>query len=323
MRRLLSTINLTGILALLAVADLVFYRVISPLFLPNQSTTLFPQVLSFFAFYCAQLSSLLALTLVASALFRLLREGSIFPGPMRLPTGTIALFFIFLSVMGIFYIFSSPRYLTYLRLSHAFLVLFITRGIWLKNRPLSARIGVTLFALPLIAQALAEFLFQIGSKWINPIELARWGRAGILLFLAATPLLFCTRPLGLRRQLAGFLAAFLVLGTLLKMVITRFDLVQVVTYYGIRLELTELSTWRERAFLGLFMLAYSSFAFTVVTNLSQVGRSRLYGWGLVLIAATGLEITSPKLALFSLCGLLALAIASHQAPPIPETSAQE
>jgi hypothetical protein len=225
--------------------------------------------------------------------------------------------------MGIFSFFVSPRYLTHLRLSHAFLVLFITKGIWLKNRPLSARIGITLFALPLIGQALAVFLFQIGSKWINPIDLARWGRAGILLFLVASPLLFYTRPLGRYRLLAGIFAAILVAGSLVFAVVSRFDLVQVITFYGIRLELTGFATWRERALIGLVMMAYTSLAFALVTHLSREGSSRLYGWGLLIIAASGLEVTSPKLALFSLCGLLALVIASHREPlVVEETSAQ-
>jgi hypothetical protein len=323
MRRLPTTINLTGILALLAMADLVLYRLVYSLFLPNQSTALFPRALSFLAFFCAQLSSLLALILVVSALLRLLRDGSIFPGPMRLPVGTIALFFIFLATMGIFSIFVSPRYLTHLRLSHAFLVLFIAKGIWFKSRPLPARVGITLLALPLVGQALALFLFQIGATWVNPVSLAHWGQAGILLFFVVSPLLFTARPFGRPRLLVGLLTATLVAGSLLLAVISRFDLVQVVTYYGIRLELTGISTWRERTLLSLVILAYTCLSFALVTNLSREGRSRLYGWGLLLIAASGLEITSPKLALFSLCGLLALAIASHrEEEPSIEASAQ-
>jgi hypothetical protein len=49
------------------------------------------------------------------------------------------------------------------------------------------------------------------------------------------------------------------------------------------------------------------------------GKFRLAGWALLLLGVAGMEVGSPKPALFTLCGLLALAAATIQEerPPLP------
>jgi len=102
----------------------------------------------------------------------------------------------------------------------------------------------------------------------------------------------------------------------------RFDLMQAVAFYGLRIDLSGLALTSERVYTGLLIVAFACLGAATASCLSVRGPSRLTGWGLLLLAVAGFDMTSPKAALFTLCGLLALAIASVQTTPITAISPQ-
>jgi hypothetical protein len=91
--------------------------------------------------------------------------------------------------------------------------------------------------------------------------------------------------------------------------ILRFDLVQAALFYGLNIDLAGLASTTERLYSGALIAAFACLGAGITGCLWGPGKSRLAGWGLMLMAAAGAEITSSKPALFTLCGLLALAVA--------------
>jgi hypothetical protein len=103
--------------------------------------------------------------------------------------------------------------------------------------------------------------------------------------------------------------------------VQRFDLVQVVAYYGLRIDLTGLGSSAERLYAGALILAFACLGAATVGCLLEKGKSRLAGWALLLLGVAGMEIASARPALFTLCGLLALAAATARDNP-PDEAAQ-
>jgi hypothetical protein len=314
MRRFLSSINVTAFLALLAVADLVLFRLVDPLFLPSQPVAWGPRLVSGLALFAGQLSGVLGILVVGWAMARLLRDESVFPRGMRITVTTIGLFFLAVTGLGLLSVLVSPRYQTHMRISHAFLVLFIVLGCWRNQRPLRLRIGLSLLGIPMFLQVVALFLAQMPRPYVDPTLLAGLGRSGLLVFLAASPLLVVAHPIARRSVVVGMVASVLVAGALVATALARFDIMQVVAYYGLRLDLTGLHGGREQWMVSFVIVAYACLAFSIAASLIRKGPSRLTGWGLLLVGAAGMEANAPKLALFSLCGLLALAAASGHEP---------
>jgi len=310
MRRFLSSLNVTALLALLAVADLVLYRTITPIFLPTQPTGFVPRLVVHLASFCAHLAGVLGILVVALALARLLRDELVFPRGMRITVSTIGLFFLSIAGLGLLSVLVSPRYQTHMRISHAFLVLFILMGSWRNRRSLRSRIGLTLLGVPMILQVVALFLAQAADPRVDPVVLAGYGRSGLLLFLAVSPMVVLPHPIPRRSLIAGMAASALVVGVLVSAKLVRFDILQVTAYYGLRLDLTGMTGAAEQWMVSFVIVAYGCLAFAIASSLATKGASRLSGWGLLLVGAAGLEVNAPKLALFSLGGLLALAVAS-------------
>jgi hypothetical protein len=312
MRRLLLALNLTALLALAALADLVFYRVVNGVFLPSRHGTLAERLLSDFGLFVSNLAGILALLLGMVALLRALRSDDVFPRSMRITVSTVGLFFSVLSGLGVLWIVATPRYDVHLRISHGFLVFFLVLGIWHGTRPWRSKLGVTLFAMPVVIQAMALFFDRMSWSRLGPGQMVRVAHAVAIAAMTATPILLTPRPWKASRLVFAIGAGILFAIVLAAAAILRFDLVQAVAFYGLRVDLTGLAFSTEYLYTGALIVAFACLGASTVICLAVPGRSRLAGWGLLLLAVAGLEINSPKPALFTLCGLLALAIASAQ-----------
>lgn len=329
-RRLLAP-NLTAVLAVSALGELIFYRVLNAAFLPAQPSTVGQRLLVDLGSFLSNLSGILALVLAVGGLIRALNDDTIFPRSMRITVSTVGLFFSALAAMGVLWLLVTPRYQIHLRISHGFLVFFLMLGLWrgpTQRMQTSGagpawparlgwrcKLGVTLFAVPMVMEALALFAHRMAWARVDPAHIICAAHVLTWAAMCATPILLAPR-IRTAGQLAAALGAGILLGAGLGAVTAlRFDLVQAVAFYGLRIDLTGLSSSAEQLYVGALVLAAASLAAATVACLAVRGPSRLVGWGLLLMAVAGEDLSSAKAALFSLCALLALAVGSAQAQP--------
>jgi hypothetical protein len=229
---------------------------------------------------------------------------------MRITVSTVGIFFFVLAGLGILSFGGTPRYYVHLRISLGFLAFFLTLGIWHSERPRLIKLGVTLFALPLLLQALAMFSGSTGFAFLRPAEMLDIAHAAVLVAMVASPIFLVPRPWKGRQLLAALMSG-LILGVLLTYTVYwRFDLVQAIAYYGLNLDLTGVSSSAEHLQASAMVMAFSSLFVAVAGCVWAGGPSRLMGTGLAILAVAGLEMSAAKPALYTLCGLLALATAS-------------
>jgi hypothetical protein len=308
MRRRLPAPNLTALLALTALAELILYRIVSAIFLPSQNGTTAERWLADAALFVSNLSGILGLVLAVAALLHALGGDHIFPRSMRITVSTIGLFFCSLAGIGVLSSLA-PQYHVHLRISHGFLAFFLALGMWHSRRSWRSKLGVTLFAIPFVIQALAIFSLRMAWSQPNPSQLARLAHAIALLAMIAAPLLLTPRPWTTTRAAIAVAVGLAFAGGLGAATILRFDLVQAALFYGLHIDLAGLASTPEQLYSGALIVSFACLGAGIAGCLWGPARSRLAGWGLLLLAVAGAEIASPKLALFTLCGLLALAVA--------------
>ena len=316
MRRFFPALNLTAILALAALGDLILYRVVSGVFLPSQHGSPAERWVAGLALFFSNFSGLLGLLLVGVALVNALRSDRIFPRSMRITVSTIGLFFTTIAALDVLAILA-PRYHMYMRISHGFLVCFLALGVWHGLRRTRAKLAITLLAIPILLQPAALFVHRTGVAHIDAGQVLRASHLLALTAMMLTPLLLIPAPLGKIRLALATTVGVLIAAALSVAATLRFDLVQAVAYYGLHFELTGLASATERAYTSGLVLAIAGVCATATACVLKRGNTTLIGWGLFLIAATGLDVDSAKPALFSLCGLLALAAASIDESPTP------
>lgn len=306
MPRRLSAPNLTALLALSALGELIFYRVLNTAFLPARPATVAQQWLVGFGSFIANLSGVLALLLTVVGLVRAIGSNQVFPRSMRITVSTIGIFFSALATMGVLWLLVTPRYHIHLRISHGFLVFFLMLGVWHGARSLRAKVGVTLFALPMVLEAVAIFFHRMAWTRIEPGHIVRFAHAITWTAMCAAPVLLAPRLRGLK-HFAIMLVTGVSLGAGLGVATAlSFDVVQAVAFYGLRIDLTGLSSSAEVLFTGALVVGLSSLGAAAAACLAIPGPARLVGLGLVLIGVSGQDLSSVRPALFTLCALLAL-----------------
>jgi hypothetical protein len=311
MRKILAGLNLTALLALSALAELVLYRVVSAIFLPSQNGTSAERWVAGAALFVSNFSGILGLLLAVVALVHALRSDQIFPRSMRITVTTVGIFFSALAALGVLWILA-PRYHVHMRISHGFLVFFLALGVWHGTRPWRSKLAITLFATPIVLQAAALFAHRMAWSRLDPAQMVRVGNAIALAAMTATPVLVAPWPWR-KARIAVTVATGAVIAAALSAATTlRFDLVQAVAYYGLRIDLTGLGSSAERLYAGALIAAFACLGATTAGCLVEKGGARLVGWALLLLGVAGMEIASPKPALFTLCGLLAMAAATVQ-----------
>ena len=213
--------NLTAVLALAALADLVLYRLASHVFLPSPPARGMNRVLSDLGLYMSNLGSVLGVVLVAVVLLRALRGDTIFPRSMRITVSTIGLFFVMLATAGALALPVPDRFVAYLRISHAFLAGFVAAGLWHRRCPLRLKLAVTLFAAPIVLQTATMFCERMAWSPFLVDQVARMAQATAFFGLLLSAVLISPRP---RRgfQVPSMLAAGLVSLTLLSLAMVRY-----------------------------------------------------------------------------------------------------
>jgi len=315
MTRRLPAPNLTAVLAMTALGELIFYRVLNAAFLPAQPSTTAQRWLVDFGAFLSNLSGVLGLLLAVAGLVHALGSRRLFPRSMRFTVTTIALFFSALASMGVLWVFITPRYQIHLRISHGFLVFFMMLGVWHGSHARRAKAAITLFTLPMVLDAVALFLYRMAWTRVDPGQIVRFSHAVTWAAMCAASVLLAPR-IRRARHLAITLAAGILFGGALGAVTAlRFDLVQAVAFYGLRVDLTGLSSSAEQVYTAALIVALASLVAAATACLAARGQSRLVGWGLLLLAVSGQDLSSAKPALFTLCGLLALVMGTDPGAP--------
>jgi hypothetical protein len=300
--------NLTAVLAVAALADLLLLRLASHVFLPSQPAWGVARVLSDLGRFMSNLGGVLGVVLIAVVLLRALRGNTIFPPSMRITVSTVGLFFVFLASAGVLALPVPDRFVSYLRISHAFLAGFLAAGLWRRQCPVRLKLAVTFFAAPIVLQAATMFFERMGWSPFLVFQGARSAEASTFFALLLSPALIPPRP---RRgfQVASMLGAGLIsLGLLSLAMVRYFGLAQVVALYGLRFDLPVAAGVVGKAYAAMVVAAYVSVTVAGAACLTGDAASRLIAYGLLLLATTGHQFATPNHALFSLCGLCALAL---------------
>ena len=318
----LARLNLTALLAVLAVVDLLVDRLLTRLFLPpstleNPGARLLMSVGSFVSY----LSGALALLLFATGFLGLIRRRELYPRSLRMVASILAVFFVLLFIGCVSTYPGSPRLFIQLRTSQAFLTWLTIMAIWRAPLPGRTKLGVTLFMLPAILHTAALFTGEIASTRSGalPGHLARIGEIVAFLAAGAAPLLL---PGSLRSPRPGwpvwFLGGLAVLGVGL-LAALKFDLMQVLGLYGLRLELPPLGVPGAWAYLLLLALATFGTVTAVLPALLGGGGDRLLAYGIIMVVTAGYQISSPTDLAMATAGLLAMAVGvsrrGHPASP--------
>jgi hypothetical protein len=316
----LSRLNLTAILAALSVLDLVLDRVLVRLFLPSSNPAeTGGQVLAGGATFVSYLAGALALLVFATSFLGLLRRRELFPPSMRFLVSVLALFCIALLALCVSRFAVSGRLFVQLKTSHAFLSWLIALAVWRAPISIRARLGVTLFALPAVLHTIALFLNELGrGRGVAfTADLARIGELSAFLAAGAAPLLLPRSLRGARYAPAAWLLGIVAISVLLAGTLLKFDLVQLLALYGLRLDLPPLASQGAWAYVLLLALAVLGTFLVVLPAIGSGASDRLVAYGVIMLVTSGYQIASPSDLGVAACGLLALAVGvtRHQHPP--------
>ena len=308
MQKAIPSPNLTAVLAAAALADLLLFRLASHVFLPSQPTWGVARVLADIGLFMSNLGGVLGVVLVATVLSRALRGDTIFPHSMRITVSSIGLFFVLLATAGVLALPVPDRFVSYLRISHAFLAGFVAAGLWHRRCPIRLKLAVTLFAAPIVLQTATMFCQRMGWSASLVGQGGRTAQASTFLALLLSGVLISPRP---RRglQVAVMLGAGLISLALLALAMVRyFGLAQVVALYGLHFDLPVTAGVVGKLYAAMVMAAYVSATVAGAACLTGDAASRLLAYGVVLLATAGHQIEATNQTLFSLCGLCALAL---------------
>jgi hypothetical protein len=137
---------------------------------------------------------------------------------------------------------------------------------------------------------------------------------GTLLSAAIAPfLLLPAVPVPPRVRAASFALALLPVVLFGAALATRFHLVEALFLYGLRVELSPLSSARSVGSAVMVATALFGFGVCVLQSLATKGPTRLVGYGLILIFTSGHQVATVGQLVLGICGLLAVALGSDRA----------
>jgi hypothetical protein len=313
--------NLTAVLAALAVLDLGLDRIVGRLFLPSPAVaTASGRMLAQMGAFVSYLTGSLALLLFATGVFGLLRRRELVPRSMRFVVAVLAVFFVASLAISLSLFLMPQRLFIQIKTSHAFLSWLLVVALWRIAIPARVKLGVTLFALPAILHTAALFAAEMGFSRVDlrPADLARAGQILALAAAGAAPVLLSGRVRAAGQRTLVWLAGLVAVTTFAAVTLVKFDFLQLLALYGLRLDVPALSAPSAWAYVLLLGLALLGTVLFVVPALLSGGQERLAACGVILLVSAGYQISSPPDLATAACGLLALVVgAARRAPPPP------
>jgi hypothetical protein len=306
-----ARLNLTALLAVLAVLDLIVDRWLTRIFLPASSVVRpGPRALMFAGSFLSYLGGALALLLFATCFLGLIRRRELYPRSLRMVASILAVFFVVLFVFAVSTYPGSVRLYVQLRTSQAFLAWMTSLAIWYGGLAIRTKLGVTLFMLPSILHTLALFLGEAAAFRATalPGQLVRVGELIAFLAAGAAPFLLLRAPASGAGVKLGWVAGAVAATLVGVAAAIKFDLVQLLALYGLRLELPPLGVSGGWAYLLLFALAVFGAVTVILPGLRGDGGERLIAYGVIMVVTAGYQIASPQDLAISVAGLLAIAV---------------
>jgi hypothetical protein len=305
-----ARVNVTAVLLLVALVNLVVHRALAPLLLAGPALAKpWGRALASAGNFSYHLTTTLGLALFASSFVSLLRERVLFPRSLRFAASVFSLFFVALVGLGLSYLRLPEKLAVQLKTSHAFLCWFVAAAIWRLDLRARVKVGATLLCLPSVLHAAALFIAQMG--WTRHADvatkLARAGEVTLLGALALAPFLLPRTRLGGGRLLVVWAAGLLCLLALAGALLVDFDLAQAVARHALRLELPAPGTGVALAYGPVFLACALGCGVLSGRLLVSEGRDRLMALGALLTAVAGYQLQSPAELVTSACGMLAVA----------------
>lgn len=301
--------NLTAILVVVALLDLVFERLLGRLFMSPGCAGGLACTWARMAPFFLNLTGLLALMVGAGGVVGHLRRGELFPRGVRFTVAGLSLIFWLLVVLSLTFGRMPERYQFMLEASFGFVIaLLILSFLGSHAASTRTRLGFLLFALPTLLHVVALLMARRHGP-LNPGRLASLGELSLLAAAMAAPLLLLPRGVPRARWAAG-LAMAAGLGAFFSVAyLARTDLLQTVVLYTVQLELPRATTLLG----GTYILALLGFVTAAAVLLLSPGPARLSGLGICLMGSAGYQTSSPVALSLSMCGLVALSTGTLRA----------
>jgi hypothetical protein len=310
-------LNLTALVALATVSDLVGRRALAALLLPHAALSAGTNaaLVAAGAFF-SHFSGVLGLVLVATTLFSPWSRRLLFPRAIAVSLFLIGGLFVVLGAAGIASTLSDV-YLLYLKIMHAFLSAFVVIGFFRvgvgvgeRGQPtVRERLGIMLLVLPGVAHALGMFAER--APWLrDDLAATPFTDAGEWIALVTASLLpfLLLRRTRDRRNVAAVSAGVVAVALVALAVALRFDLTQALVLHGFRLDLPVPAGFMGLAHLALFSLGAGGFVTATLRLLLGSQEDRLIAYGLVTLVCAGYQSTTPSQLVLALVGLLAMGV---------------
>jgi hypothetical protein len=307
-------LNLTAVLAALAILDLAIDRLFCRVFV--SPLTGGGHAISVAGAFVSYLAGALALLLFASSFIGAIRRRELYPRSMRLVVSAVALAFVGLLALCVASSQLPEQRFVQLKTSFAFLAALTALALWRADTGLRPKLGMTLFVLPAVLHTAALFASEMG--WGQPgvaADLARVGELAALLAAGAAPLLLPPSVRGTRQAALAWGLGLAAAGLVVAGLLARFDLLHVLALYGLRVDVPPLAAAGAWGYGLLLVLAVLGTFLLVVPALAGSGADRLVGYGAIMLISAGYQIASPTDLGIAACGLLAMAMGIARRSP--------
>lgn len=298
--------NVTAVLVVVALAELILNRLIGRLFLSHAGCQkLLPCLVARSGPFFLYLAGLLAIGLLVVSIVRHLARGELFPRGVRFTVAALSFVFCLLVASALFMGRMPDRYDTHLETSFGFVVALLLMSVAGQALPWRTKLGVVMLGLPALAHVAAAVSDRAGWLTTGPVTPARLSIAGeamLLLACAVSPVVLLPERPSRARLGAALAFAAGVSGFFFVALLGRTDLLQTAALYTVHVELPHALTWAGLA----YVLALFGFTTSAALLLSGTGGTRLAGYGLALLALGGYQTSSPVELAEGLVGLLAL-----------------
>jgi hypothetical protein len=298
-----ARLPLVALLGILALAELLINRVVGSLIrieplLPRAGLV---RLYADTRLFLYELVAVLAALMLGTGLARVALYGERYRLGARVSFAIVGLVSVALATLSAVVNLNRDLFFHF-QLSFTFLTLLITMSILGARAPGRLKLGSIILFLPLALHFAATLIARLtppGESSPTPIDFDAIAQATLAAAAVVSVPCFAARQHA--RRLAVAIAALLVATAA---VLVRLDWADTSTVAGAAFGITlPVSPWAQ----VLYLVALGGFTFTVVTLLSSSGEENLRGWGLVLIALTGLDQEQPFQLALGAVGFLCLA----------------